>query len=215
MKLQAGINFIRDWLRRDPEAFENHFRNLNNFIETKVLDLQQKEKEKKAQVRINYLQLQKDYKKMLEALIEQYQIDVDSYKEPYQQKLMGCLGEPKAFLVYKTDRVNVLRNKDGRFFGYSKAEEVYSKMKRAWDELEHKLQRQLSEFTQFQKERFGSNANEDTIGASSQPSHVEGRSINVSSKNGSPARIKSPKSQVSGNSKARLHVNSPMSDINT
>ena len=83
---------------------------------------------------------------MLMSLIEQYKIDVLNYKEPYQQKLMGCLGEPKAFLVYKTDRVNVLRNKEGKFFGYGKADEVYSRMKLAWEELEHKLRKQMNEF---------------------------------------------------------------------
>ena len=55
MKINNGLNFIKDWCKRDPKTFENHFRNLNNFIETKVFNMRKQKKEKAGQVRVNYL----------------------------------------------------------------------------------------------------------------------------------------------------------------
>lgn len=37
-KLDNALEYLKDWCKKDPEAFENIFRNLNNFIETKVLE---------------------------------------------------------------------------------------------------------------------------------------------------------------------------------
>ena len=66
---------------------------------------------------------------MLNELIQKYHIQTVKFTQPYPSRLIGRLGDSGAFLAYKDDRSNVLKDRQGKFFGKGKPEEVYSKMK--------------------------------------------------------------------------------------
>ena len=56
-RLDGALAYLKDWCQKDPDAFENNFRNINNFIVSKVMNQQKAVDAAKADERINYGQV--------------------------------------------------------------------------------------------------------------------------------------------------------------
>ena len=137
-KLDCALDYLHDWTKKEPDTFDNKYRNIQNFVSSKF-KAEQKAQQEASVEKVDYLKIQQEYSAMIQRLIEQYGINPEEHKQTFIKKLISCIGSQESYLVYKNDRANVLQNKDGKLFGKSKPSSVFLKTKNQIDENNKEL----------------------------------------------------------------------------
>ena len=118
---ELGIRYLHDWMKQDPDRFDNEFRNLQSFMRTQY----QKEKIKAAKSnmkKVDYFKEQQEQYKEVQDLMKKHGIQLGNMAVlPFSDRIVKDCGMPNAYLSYKNERVEILADKKA----YEKPQEPY------------------------------------------------------------------------------------------
>ena len=72
-KIDCALEYLHDWTKKEPETFDNKYRNIQNFVSSK-LKADQKAKDEASVEKVDYFKIQQEYSAMIQALVEKYGI---------------------------------------------------------------------------------------------------------------------------------------------
>jgi len=118
---ELGIRYLHEWIKQDPDRFDNEFRNLQSFMRTQY----RKEKilaAKGNQKKVDFFKEQQEQYKEVQDLMKKHGIQLGNMAVlPFSDRIEKMCHMPNAYLQYKNQRVEILADKKA----YEKPEEPF------------------------------------------------------------------------------------------